>query len=440
MIDATESRGLGATDPEKLSGGRSFPMTMTRRPRTRQRTPPVSEPAQSGSTPAPGEPLEYGAGGSPGPAADGGEEGTTRATRRAVLAATVPALGGCLGVRAPTAELHSPVQEGTDARLGFVGDVMLGRSVDDRWSGRDPSGVWGPLGERLRGLDGLFLNLECCLSTGGEASPGKTFLFRADPEWAVPALETAGTTWASLANNHVLDFGERALRDTRESLSAADIGHAGAGPDRESALAPSLVEAGPLDVAAVGLTDRYGEYGATEAQPGTAYLPLDPDRAETRATVRRVLQRARADDPDLLVVSLHWGPNWERYPRETHREFGRWLIEQGVDLVHGHSAHVVQGIERYRGRPILYDTGDFLDDYLVKPALRNDRSFLFVLEITDGEFEAVRLQPVEIDDETVRPADTVAAAWLRNEMRTRCEPFGTPLRRDGRDLVVPLDS
>ena len=383
-----------------------------------------------------------------GAAAGDSETGRTAPTRRQVLAGSVPALsalGGCLGLSAPTAdgrtqlETFPTVPGSVNARLGFAGDAMLGRGVDERWrDADDPADVWGSLAGRLRALDGFVLNLECCLSTRGERWPDKTYYFRADPGWAVPALAAAGTTWVTLANNHAVDFGPTALRDTRQALSAAGIGHGGAGPDWTAALAPSVVSAGPLEVALIGLSDRWSEYRAGEDEPGTAYLPLDTDRRESQQTVRRLLGRAHEADPDLVVASLHWGPNWEAYPEPTHREFGRWLVEQGVDLVHGHSAHVVQGVEIHRGRPILYDTGDVVDDYSVKPDLRNDRSFLFVLEIVDGRFEAVRLQPIEIDEYAVRPATAAAVSWLHDEMAARCEPFDTPLQRDGDDLVIPL--
>jgi poly-gamma-glutamate capsule biosynthesis protein CapA/YwtB (metallophosphatase superfamily) len=377
-----------------------------------------------------------------------GEAVRTAPTRRQVLSGSVPALaafGGCLGLSAPTAdgseslEVPPTVSGSVDARLAFAGDAMLGRSVDERWrDAEDPAGVWGSLAGPLRALDGFVLNLECCLSTRGERWPDKTYYFRADPGWAVPALAAAGTTWVSLANNHAMDFGPTALRDTRRALSAAEIGHGGAGPDREAALAPSVQPAGPLEVALIGLSGRWSEYRAGEDEPGTAYLPLDVGRQETRRTVRRLLDQVREVDPDLVVASLHWGPNWEAYPGPTRRELGRWLVEQGVDLVHGHSAHVVQGVEIHRGRPILYDTGDVVDDYAVKPDLRNDRSFLFVLEVADGRFEAVRLHPIEIDEYAVRPASAAAVSWLHDEMAARCEPFGTTLQRDGDDLVIPL--
>jgi poly-gamma-glutamate synthesis protein (capsule biosynthesis protein) len=94
----------------------------------------------------------------------------------------------------------------------------------------------------------------------------------------------------------------------------------------------------------------------------------------------------------------------------------------------------------YDGRPIVYDAGDFVDDYAVKPELHNDRSFLFEAVVADGRLDALRLVPVEIRDLAVEPARPAAAAWLRDRMRRLSEPFGTTVRRanDGPGLRIPL--
>jgi poly-gamma-glutamate synthesis protein (capsule biosynthesis protein) len=69
-------------------------------------------------------------------------------------------------------------------------------------------------------------------------------------------------------------------------------------------------------------------------------------------------------------------------------------VDRGADVYYGHSAHVFQGVEVYRGKPILYDTGDFIDDYAVDPDLRNDRSFLFCISMEDGDLRRLELFPV----------------------------------------------
>ncbi|WP_246045601.1 CapA family protein [Halorussus ruber] len=353
-------------------------------------------------------------------------------------------------------------------RLGFTGDVMLGRKVDERQRHRNRAtdAVWGSLAERLRALDGLFINLECNLSTRGErwTRTERPFHFRADPDWAVPALESVGVEWAGLANNHMLDYGETALRDTIDHLDAAGIAHSGAGENVEAAREPAVVDVEPNDgndsdalrIAFVSATDNTPEFAAgptdprdspsrslgltaaDETSPGTAYLDL-ADEDEAREEMTTLLTRARDADPDLLVVSLHWGPNMVEEPPDHFRSFGRWLAERGVDLVHGHSAHVFQGVEIHDGTPLLYDCGDFVDDYAVDADLRNDRGFLFEAGVEDEKIRSLRLVPTEIEDCAVYEASSETAAWSRSRMRELSAAFGTEFDEEDGALVAAVE-
>ena len=383
-------------------------------------------------------------------------------------------------------------------RLGLTGDVMLGRLVNEAQQDRPPTAVWGDLLPALRELDGLLINLECCLSTRGSQwrRTRRAFHFRADPDWAIPALEAAGTSYCSLANNHVLDFEEPALFDTLDALDDAGIPHAGAGRTEQEAFAPATFAVGgasadaatgdtiagdggvsgdgpgagdgalggedgagdgPIDgdgagdegtagsgdclsVAVVSLTDNTPEYAATDTSPGTAHVEFDVDDPETRSAVQSALRRATATDPDLLVASLHWGPNMVVDPPERFQRFAHWLVDQGVDLLHGHSAHVVQGIEIHDGVPICYDCGDFVDDYAVNEQLRNDRSFLFEARVDDDDasISALHLTPTEIEARAVHRASPGTARWLRETIRERSAQFDTDFVRHGDGLVVPV--
>ncbi|EMA63083.1 CapA family protein [Halorubrum lipolyticum] len=378
-------------------------------------------------------------------------------TRRTLLASGIAGLAGVAGCAAtpPTADGESREAAGDTAdasddsdtadpdatRIGFVGDLMLGRSVNERWADDDPENVWGTTLSRLRDLDGLVGNLECCVSDRGTRWPDKGYYFRSDPAFAVPALEAAGASFVSLANNHVLDYGEPALRDTDAHLTEAGIAHAGSGTDRESALEPALFEAGDLTVAAFGLTDQSREFAAGASTAGTSFATLDPARSATRSLVEAILDRAAARDPDLVVASLHWGPNWETEPRAVHERFGRWLIERGVDVVHGHSAHVLQGVEVYLGRPIIYDAGDFVDDYVSyqdRQGVRNKRSALFELVARDGGLDELVVEPIEIVDEAATLADDEVSEWVRDTLAERSAVFETEIEQSDDQLVFPL--
>jgi len=364
-----------------------------------------------------------------------------RATRRAVLAGALATSGGCLGWVPGGDPDPAPCPASVEAestRIGLTGDVMLGRNVNDRWLDGSSGGVWGETLDCLQALSGTILNLECAVSDRGQRQPNRGYYFRADPDWAIPALETAGVAAVSLANNHQLDFGTTALADTRAHLADAGIAHPGAGPDRETAFQPAAVEIGDVRVAVVALTDQAPGYAAVGSEPGTAYTPLSVDQLEARQRLGRTVDAALALDPDLVVASLHWGPNWEVRPSDAQQRTARWLIDRGVDVVHGHSAHVIQGVETYRGRPIVYDAGDYVDDYVIKEGLHNNWSFLFELVVADGRLDGLRLHPVEIVDERVRPAGEEAATWLRERMRSLSAPFDTTVERAGRGLRVPL--
>jgi poly-gamma-glutamate synthesis protein (capsule biosynthesis protein) len=121
------------------------------------------------------------------------------------------------------------------------------------------------------------------------------------------------------------------------------------------------------------------------------------------------------------------------------RRFARAALVQGVDVLHGHSAHVVQGIERIAGRPVLYDTGDFVDDHRVRRQ-RNDRSFVFLLDVDTAGRRTTRVTcvPVVIERCQVKLAPEPLAAEICERMAKLCAELGTETARDGSRLVIDL--
>jgi poly-gamma-glutamate synthesis protein (capsule biosynthesis protein) len=134
---------------------------------------------------------------------------------------------------------------------------------------------------------------------------------------------------------------------------------------------------------------------------------------------------------DIVVLSLHWGPNMRERPARRFVEIAHRAIESGANVVHGHSAHVFQAIEFYRDGVILYDTGDFVDDYAVDELLRNDRSFLFELLFRRTRAADVRLLPTQIERCQVNRARSASCAWSLSRMRKLCGEFHVDVRPDG---------
>jgi poly-gamma-glutamate synthesis protein (capsule biosynthesis protein) len=148
--------------------------------------------------------------------------------------------------------------------------------------------------------------------------------------------------------------------------------------------------------------------------------------AEAFAGVRSAVDEAQRY-ADIVVFSIHWGPNMRARPTRVFQAFARQVIDAGADIFWGHSAHVVQGIELWNRGVILYDTGDFIDDYAVDAVLRNDLSALFLVHITPTGAMDIELLPVQIDDMQVNVARGDARELLGRRLATLCAEMGTEL-------------
>lgn len=314
---------------------------------------------------------------------------------------------------------------------------MLGRGVNDALRGMRPEEPWGDALPLLLSADRRVINLECALTdhTRPWRRTPKVFHFRADPARAIEVLRAARIDACSLANNHTLDFEEEGLLDTIKHLDAAGIQHSGAGRDPEDAARPVVMEARGERVALVAFTDNEPPFAAAEGKPGTNYLPVSL-APEVLARAETAIEAAREAGARTVVFSNHWGPNMVERPPEIFRRFARAVIERGADLYYGHSAHVFQGVEVYRGKPILYDTGDFLDDYAVDERLRNDRSFLFRVSLESGELRRLELFPVSLSYASVALAGGVERAEILARMERLSAELGTGFERRADRLVL----
>lgn len=316
---------------------------------------------------------------------------------------------------------------GATATLAFTGDVMLGRLVNEAITLRGFAYPWGNTLPLLHSADRLLINLECALTAHTEpwrGDPYKPFFFRAEPA-VVRTLTLARVSFASLANNHSLDFDVPGMLETIAVLDRAGIAHAGCGRNLAAARAPAWLTADGLRIAVLAFADHPLAWAATPQSPGINYTPVSLD-AEDFAPVAQAVAAVRPQ-ADLVVFSIHWGPNMRPRPAPHFRAFARRVIEAGVDLFWGHSAHVVQGVEFYLGKPILYDTGDFVDDYAVDHDLRNDLSALFLVRVRPHTVDGLELVPVRIDEMQVNIARGRDRDWFLHRLEELCAEFGTAL-------------
>jgi poly-gamma-glutamate synthesis protein (capsule biosynthesis protein) len=274
-------------------------------------------------------------------------------------------------------------------RMVLGGDVMLARTVG-RAILQDPATPFAGVASILRGADLAIVNLECTL--GGKGSPvRKGYRFRG-PAAGATALELAGINAVSQSNNHALDYGPAALRDTRQLLEATGVAVAGAGPDTRSAHQPALLGSNGLWIALLAYSDVPVERGgfdtrswrATATSPGIAWVGTNRMRRDI-ATASEVA--------DHVVVYFHFGYEGTARPTTGQRLHARAAIDAGATLVVGAHPHVLQGTERYGKGLIAYSLGNFVFDGDGWPAISHDGAMLEV-RLSRTALEEFRWHPV----------------------------------------------
>jgi poly-gamma-glutamate synthesis protein (capsule biosynthesis protein) len=303
---------------------------------------------------------------------------------------------------------------------------MLGRGVAQRLHDDPRAPLIAPeVAEAAASADRFVLNLECCISERGERfdDPRKPFFFRAPPI-AAQRLAELGVDAVTLANNHALDYGPAALLDTLEHLDSVGIAHVGAGADEAAARASATLGR----VRIVAATDHPKAFAAGPGRPGVAFADL-----RGGGVPAWLLDATRPGPPaDVVLVTPHWGPNMLAEPLPAVREAAAALVAAGATLVAGHSAHVFQGVA---GR-VLYDLGDFVDDYAVDGDLRNDLGLLWLVSIDDSGPRHLEALPLKLEYCHTRLATGDDAAWVARRLRALCARLGTEVRHEeGRCLV-----
>jgi poly-gamma-glutamate synthesis protein (capsule biosynthesis protein) len=321
--------------------------------------------------------------------------------------------------------------------LGFTGDLVLGRGVNERLrSGIPAADIWGNVRPRMLAADAMIGNLEGPITAHRTKWHGiKAFYFRADPEPGIAALASGNYRCVALANNHMLDFGEEGLLDTRRHLADAGIAFAGAGRNADEAAAPVVFEAGGVKVGFVSITNTVRSFAAKAARPGTNYWKIRSDRANL-GRLATLVHELRRQGAGVIVLSVHWGPNYRWWPPHRYRRFAREAVNLGVDIVHGHSAHVLQAVEFHGNGLILYDTGDYMEDFLAGPGYRSDRSFLFLVEAGPDRTPRLRMVPVSLTRAEVNVANGREADVIRSAMIRRCRGYAVAIAEEGGELVA----
>jgi poly-gamma-glutamate synthesis protein (capsule biosynthesis protein) len=349
--------------------------------------------------------------------------------------------------------------------LMLAGDVMLGRGIDqilphpsrpelyesfvasaldylalaEARNGPIPrpaplSYIWGDALEDLEATrpDHRIVNLETAVTRSAMPVP-KGINYRMHPD-NLACLAAASVDCCVLANNHVLDWGQAGLVETLAVLANAGVKTAGAGHDAGEAGAPAI-----LPMHGSGRLLVYGfacpssgvppHWAARADRPGVNFLD-ERDEAALARVSRSIATAKRSGD--IVVVSIHWGPNWGYEIPDHRRALAHRLIDEaGVDVVHGHSSHHPMAVELHRDRLILYGCGDLVNDYEGiggEEEFRPELALIYLVTLApDGAFAGLDLLPFRIARFRLSRASRSEADWLRARLGRESRRFGVGL-------------
>ena len=322
-------------------------------------------------------------------------------------------------------------------KLLLVGDVMLGRLVNENLRHQAPGYPWGNTLPLFHQADWRACNLECVITDHGSpwARSPKAFHFQSDAK-NIAVLKAAQIDAVSLANNHTLDFNHRGMVEMLKLLDGAQVAHSGAGLNLEEAARVAISEVQGVRIGFLSFTDNEPGWEAGPERPGVYYVPVDRPEERTAELLNRV--REARDQVDVLVVSAHWGGNWGCYAPTAHTSLAHDLIRAGADVIFGHSAHVCRGVELFEHGLILYSTGDFVDDYAVDPIERNDQSWIFEITLEHQRISRLTLHPIVIREGQACLAEAGEASLMIPAMQELCALLGTESTRGagGKHLTI----
>ena len=297
--------------------------------------------------------------------------------------------------------------------------------------------VWGDALQEFDRVNPDFkiINLETTI-TRSEEWVRKGINYRMHPQ-NLPCLSAAQIDCCVLANNHMLDFGYSGLLETLESLAQAKIAYVGAGKNHEQAQNPACLTSnhGPRVLVFSYGVESSGvpsTWAATASRPGVAFL-----EDLSKRSVEHVAEEVRSvkREGDLVVFSIHWGGNWGYEISETEIQFARALIDHAsVDVVHGHSSHHPKAIELYRGKPILYGCGDFINDYEGihgYEEYRGDLGVMYFLKMdrATGSLLSLEMVPTQMRALQVVYASAQDTKWLKELLNKESRRFGVYVGR-----------
>lgn len=259
-----------------------------------------------------------------------------------------------------------PTAEPLSITVSMVGDCTLGTDVNFDQSTsfdafyqmkNDPGYFFQNVKDIFTADDLTVANMEGTLTTSNDRQQ-KTFAFKGNPSYT-EILTQGGVEATNLANNHSHDYGDQSYEDTIQYLEAAGI--TTFGYDRTAV----------MDVKGI----KVGLIGIYELKDGLG----------RQQQVIDTIQEVKDQGAQVIIVSFHWGTEKSNIPDDIQKTLAHLAIDQGADLVVGHHPHVLQGIEKYQGKNIVYSLGNFCFGGNKNPSDKDTMIFQQTFTVENGE-------------------------------------------------------
>lgn len=317
----------------------------------------------------------------------------------------------------------TPEPEEVEITISFAGDCSLGNhhkqeyaySFNQEYENQTPAYFLQNVKEIFAADDMTLVNFEGVLTDRTKCDVSKAYNIKGDPEY-VNILSQGNVECVSLANNHALDYGVEGRADTVEALEEAGI--------------------------AYGYEENIGLYETKGIKAGfvayTATGNVIPKGLKER--VEQGLQQLEEAGADLKIVCLHWGVETNHFPEAVQTTFAHEVIDMGADLLIGHHPHVLQGIEEYNGKYIVYSLGNFCFGANRSPKDKDTIIFQERFTFLDGVLQPTadcNIIPCKISSTDERnnyqptPQEGAVAQRIIEKVNTYSENFGLSFGEDG---------
>jgi len=276
-----------------------------------------------------------------------------------------------------------PTPSPLSVSISIGGDVMFDSYVSETINKIGLDNYIEDIAPIFKCSDISMVNLETAISTRGEKEKDKQFTFRADSKY-LQVLASSGINVVTLANNHSLDFGATALEDTFSYLTEKNIAFVGAGRDMDEASKAIHINKNNVKITILGSSHviPFVSWNAGSKSTGLA-TTYDPTRLNSE------IRKAKSIS-DFVICYIHWGEEGKNLPVEYQKVLAHSYIDNGADLVVGSHPHVLQGIEYYKNKTILYSMGNLIFTDMYK------KTAIAKITINNTKSVSLKILPVDI--------------------------------------------